>query len=200
MVRIAKTLLGAVKLIETDVYADARGTFIEAWNDRAFEAVIGAATFLQDNLSTSAPWVMRGIHYQLRHPQGKLVRCISGGIFDVVVDLRRGSPTFGRWAGTHLYGGDGLSLWIPPGFGHAFLALEAGAQVLYKTTERWFPGDERTLAWDDPTLAIPWPLPEGVAPLTSEKDGQGAAFAEAEVYEGPLRAAGGMGVRGGSSR
>ncbi|UVW27930.1 dTDP-4-dehydrorhamnose 3,5-epimerase [Massilia sp. H6] len=170
-----------VLLLEPSVHGDERGFFFESYNARRFEALLGRPVeFVQDSHSKSAENVLRGLHYQIRHPQGKLVRVIAGSVFDVAVDLRRGSPTFGQWAGNVLSAENRRQMWIPPGFAHGFLALSEGAEFVYKSTDYYCPEHERCIAWDDPQLAIAWPL--AGAPALSARDGQGTAFALAEVY------------------
>lgn len=179
--RIESTDLPGVLLIEPRVFEDARGYFFESFNQRAFDEAVGAPLrFVQDNQSRSQRGVLRGIHYQLQHPQGKLVRVLSGEIYDVAVDLRRASPTFGRWTAHRLSADNRLQLWIPAGFGHAFLALSETAEVFYKTTDFYAPGDERCVRWDDPQLSIDWPL-DG-EPLLSAKDAIAPTLNDAEVY------------------
>mgnify|MGYP001068240057 CR=1 FL=1 len=178
--KVLATELPEVLVIEPRVFGDARGFFFESYNRRAFAAATGVdAEFVQDNHSRSVRNVLRGLHYQIRQPQGKLIRVVVGEVFDVAVDLRRSSPRFGRWVGVHLSAENKRMLWVPPGFAHGFLAL-TDAEVLYKTTDYYAPEHERCLRWDDPTLAIAWPLAE--APLLSAKDRQGVSLAEAEVY------------------
>lgn len=170
-----------VLLLEPSVYGDERGCFFESFNARRFEALLGRQVdFVQDSQSNSSANVLRGLHYQIQHPQGKLVRVIAGSVFDVAVDLRRGSPTFGQWVGNLLSAENRHQMWIPPGFAHGFLALSEGAEFVYKSTDYYFPEHERCIAWDDPQLAITWPL--AGAPALSARDAQGAAFALAEVY------------------
>lgn len=170
-------------LIAPQVFSDARGFFYESFNQRAFDAATGgsAQRFVQDNHSRSARGVLRGLHYQLRQPQGKLVRVLRGAVWDVAVDLRASAPTFGRWAGLELSADNRLQLWLPPGFAHGFVVLSESAEVLYKTTDYYAPQHERCLAWNDPTLAIDWPL-QGRLPLLSAKDAQGLPLARAEVF------------------
>jgi len=165
-------------LLEPRVFADDRGSFTETWNAAAFAAATGCdLPFVQDNQSVSHAWVLRGLHHQLApHAQGKLVRVASGAIWDVAVDLRPDSPTFGSHYAVELSAQNGLQLWIPPGFAHGFLSLRPDTQVHYKCTALYHPASERTLHWADPTLAIPWPLPAGVTPLISPKDEQGGAW------------------------
>ncbi|MDW8468758.1 MAG: dTDP-4-dehydrorhamnose 3,5-epimerase [Burkholderiales bacterium] len=179
--RVLTAEIPGVLLIEPRVFSDARGFFFESYNRRAFREATGLdVEFVQDNHSRSAKNVLRGLHYQVRQPQGKLVRVVAGEIFDVAVDLRRSSATFGRSVCVRLSAESKRMLWIPPGFAHGFLVLSEAADVLYKTTDYYAPEDERTLAWDDPALAIPWPL--AGAPLLSEKDRRGVRLAEAEVF------------------
>jgi len=175
------TALAGVLLVEPDVHRDDRGLFFETFNQRAFEAAVGRpVAFAQDNHSLSAAGVLRGLHYQLPHPQGKLVRVVRGEVFDVAVDLRRGSPTLGRWVGERLSAENRRQLWLPPGMAHGFLAL-TDAEVLYKVTDYWSPGDDRCLRWDDPDLAVAWPL-QG-APRLSAKDAAGLPLARARLFE-----------------
>ena len=166
---VTATDLPGLLLLEPQRHADARGFFMESFNQRDFRAATCSdALFVQDNHSRSAPGVLRGLHFQRQHPQGKLVRVAQGAVFDVVVDLRRSSPGFGRWYGVELSADNHRQLWIPPGFAHGFLALADGAEMLYKTTDYRVPGDEYTLRWDDPELAIAWPLQ--APPTLSDKD------------------------------
>jgi dTDP-4-dehydrorhamnose 3,5-epimerase len=179
-------------LLTPQVFGDERGFFFESWNQGRFAAALGLAPeqaplFVQDNHSRSARGVLRGLHFQLPpHPQGKLVRCVVGQIFDVAVDLRRGSASFGQWAGAFLSAENKQQLWLPPGFAHGFLTLSEQAEVLYKTTDFWSRDCERAIRWDDPELAIAWPLEAlaGAEPQLSEKDA--AAPLLAEVSEGDL--------------
>lgn len=176
------TALPDVLIIEPKVFGDERGFFFESFNKRAFDEVIGReVTFVQDNHSRSVRGVLRGLHYQVQHTQGKLVRVASGSVYDVVVDLRRSSPYFGRWVGVTLDALTHRQLWIPEGFGHGFMVTSDSANFLYKTTDYWDPQSERCIVWNDPTLAIDWPL-DGIAPTVSAKDAKGAPFAEAEVF------------------
>lgn len=180
--RIVEEALSGCLLLEPAVFADDRGWFFESFNMRRFEALTGVAeSFVQDNHSLSRLHVLRGLHYQVRRPQGKLVRCVRGALFDVCVDLRRSSPSFGRWAGWELSAANRRTLWIPKGFAHGFLVLSEEAECLYKTTDFWSPEDERTIAWNDPDLAIGWPL--AGAPVLSRKDAEGAAFRQAQVFD-----------------
>jgi dTDP-4-dehydrorhamnose 3,5-epimerase len=176
------TALPGVLILEPAVFGDARGFFFESFNSRRFTELTGVqASFVQDNHSRSARNVLRGLHYQIRQPQGKLVRVVAGEVFDVAVDIRRGSPTFGRWEGVVLSAENRRQLWIPEGFAHGFLVLSAYAEFLYKTTDYWAPEHERCIAWNDPDLAIGWPL-GGAAPSLSAKDANGIALTAAETF------------------
>lgn len=171
-----------VILIEPNVYGDARGYFFESFNHRHFFDAIGRSVqFVQDNHSLSVKNVVRGLHYQLKQPQGKLVRVVAGSIFDVAVDIRRHSPTFGQWVGETLSAENKKQLWIPEGFAHGFVVLSDSAEMLYKTTDYWAPEHERVIAWDDAELAIQWPI-HG-EPECSTRDKNGVAFVEAPVFE-----------------
>jgi dTDP-4-dehydrorhamnose 3,5-epimerase len=174
-----------VLVIEPKVFGDARGFFYESFNQRKFAELTGldanATRFVQDNHSKSAQHVLRGLHYQIRQPQGKLVRVIAGSVFDVAVDLRKSSPTFGRWFGTELSAQNNKQMWIPVGFAHGFAVLSESAEFLYKTTDYWAPEHERCIAWNDPAIGIEWPL--SAAPLLSAKDQTGKSLAEAELFE-----------------
>lgn len=180
--RLQATTLPGVMLIEPCVYRDQRGEFLETWQVTSYAEAGIPARFVQDNMSCSRQWTVRGVHYQLRQPQGKLVRVVSGEAYDVAVDLRRSSPTFGKHVAVRLSPGNHLALWIPPGLGHGLLALADDTRVLYKATDFYAPEWERTLAWDDPALGIDWPLPKGVEPVISEKDRRGTPLAKAETY------------------
>jgi dTDP-4-dehydrorhamnose 3,5-epimerase len=181
--KVLPTRLPEVLLIEPLVHADGRGELFESWNRRDFEAATGLALdFPQDNLTRSVRGALRGLHYQLSPAQGKLVRVLRGRIFDVAVDLRRSSPRFGQWEGILLDGGSARALWIPPGFGHGFLALSDEAEVLYKLGALREPAVERAIAWDDPQLAIGWPLAPGQQPVLSATDRAAPRLAVAEVY------------------
>jgi dTDP-4-dehydrorhamnose 3,5-epimerase len=178
--KVSATELEGVKVIEPRVFGDDRGFFLESYNERAFEATGLDARFVQDNHSGSGCGVLRGLHYQVEHAQGKLVRVAVGEVYDVVVDLRRSSPTFGRSFGTTLSAENRRMLWVPPGFAHGFLAVSAFAEFLYKTTDYWYPEHERTLLWNDPALGIAWPL--STLPILTAKDAAGAPLAQADVY------------------
>jgi dTDP-4-dehydrorhamnose 3,5-epimerase len=175
------TTLPEVLILEPKVFGDARGFFFESYNRRAFRDAAGFdADFVQDNHSRSAKGVLRGLHYQIQQPQGKLVRVVSGSVLDVAVDIRRSSPRFGHYGAVELSAENQRMLWIPPGFAHGFLVLSDSADFLYKTTDYWAPQHERCVRWDDPELAIPWPL-DG-PPAVSAKDAAGALLREAEVF------------------
>lgn len=176
------TPLSGVLLIEPRVFGDSRGFFYESFNERVFTEQTGvAAHFVQDNHSKSARGVLRGLHYQIRHAQGKLVRVCRGAVLDVVLDIRRSSPTFGQSFSSILSEDNKLQMWIPPGFAHGFAVLEDDTEFLYKTTDYWMPEHERSILWNDPALAIDWQLQ--CAPILSEKDQRGTPFAVAEVFE-----------------
>ena len=176
------TPLDGVLILEPKVFGDARGFFFESFNARRFEELTGVRTgFVQDNHSRSAKGVLRGLHYQIRQPQGKLVRVVAGEVFDVAVDIRKSSPTFGKWYGHRLSAENKSHLWIPAGFAHGFVVLSETADFLYKTTDYWAPEHERCIAWSDPDLAIEWPL-GAMTPQVSAKDAAGAAFRDAEVF------------------
>lgn len=170
-----------VIVFEPKVFGDDRGFFFESFNQAQFEAAVGKPVkFVQDNHSRSAKHVLRGLHYQIQQPQGKLVRVVSGAVYDVAVDLRKSSPTFGQWVGEVLSADNKKQLWVPEGFAHGFVVLSDSAEFLYKTTDYWAPQHERSIVWNDSTLAIDWTL-DGT-PALSAKDAQGAAFSTAEVF------------------
>lgn len=173
---------GALKL-QHDVWRDERGLFMEAWNERELARVGLEARFVQDNLSLSRQWTVRGLHYQIQQPQGKLIRVLTGKIYDVIVDLRRHSPTFRRMIGLYLSADDYEALWVPPGCAHGFLALEHDTRVAYKVTDYWAAQFERTLLWNDPALDIEWPIPGGITPIVSKKDAAGMPLESAAHYE-----------------
>lgn len=177
---VIPTAIPAVLLIEPKVFGDARGFFFESYNRRTLADFGLESEFVQDNHSRSARNVLRGMHYQIEHPQGKLVRVIVGEVFDVAVDLRRSSPTFGQWVGYLLSAANKRMMWVPPGFAHGFYVTSEYAEFLYKTTDYWYPEHERCLVWNDPDLAIDWPLLG--EPLLAVKDSAGANLREAEVY------------------
>ena len=178
------TAIADVLILEPSVFGDSRGFFLESFNRKAFGAITGLdVDFVQDNHSRSARGILRGLHYQIRRPQGKLVRVVRGAVFDVSVDLRRSSPTFGQWVGVELTEDNHRQLWVPPGFAHGFYVLSDHADFLYKTTDYYFPEHERSLSWNDPAIAISWPLEQGTEPVVSEKDKNAAKLAQAEVFE-----------------
>lgn len=180
--RVVPTALPEVLILEPRVFEDERGFFMESWNARTFAQVTGLdVTFVQDNHSRSARNVLRGIHYQLHKPQGKLVRVVAGLVFDVAVDLRQASPTFGRWVGVELSAENKRQLWVPVGFGHAFVVRSESADLLYKATDYWYPEHERCLRWNDPTLGIDWSL-DG-EPVLTGKDAAAPVIAGAEVFD-----------------
>lgn len=168
--------------IEPQVFGDSRGFFMETYQARHFEKAGIPTNFVQDNHSGSRRGILRGLHYQISQAQGKLVRAVAGEIFDVVVDLRKTSSTFGRWTGERLSAENKLILWVPQGFAHGFYVLSEWAEVIYKTTDYYAPEWERTLRWDDPAVGIQWPLPAGELPVLSEKDSHGKQLAECEVF------------------
>ena len=182
MIRAIADALPGVVTLHPDVYADERGFFLESYNERDFAQATGLAVrFVQDNHSHSTRGVLRGMHYQVRRPQGKLVRVVSGEIFDVAVDMRRGSPTLARWSAARLSAENKLMRWIPEGYAHGFLVLSASADVLYKATGYWSAELERTLAWNDPAVGIAWPL--DASPVLSAKDAAGTPLADAELMD-----------------
>jgi dTDP-4-dehydrorhamnose 3,5-epimerase len=181
LMKVVPASIPDVLVFEPKVFRDERGFFLESWNARGFRNAIGGdVAFVQDNHSRSRRGVLRGLHYQIRQPQGKLVRVASGRVFDVSVDLRKSSPTFGCWAGAELSADNHRQLWIPAGFAHGFLVLSESADFLYKTTDYYAPEHERTIAWNDPTINIDWPA--DVSPMLSAKDNAGVPLLEAEVF------------------
>jgi dTDP-4-dehydrorhamnose 3,5-epimerase len=181
-VKVEATTLAGVLLIEPVVRTDERGSFLESWHEARYREAGIAARFVQDNHSRSVQGVLRGLHYQIAQPQGKLVRVAAGEVYDVVVDLRRSSPSFGRWVGLVLSEGNQRQLWVPPGFAHGFYTLSASADLLYKCTEYYASEHDRTLRWDDPEVGIAWPLIGGRPPILSPKDAAGAPLEAAPVY------------------
>jgi dTDP-4-dehydrorhamnose 3,5-epimerase len=178
---VIKTNLPEVLVLEPRIFGDDRGFFYESFNAKKFTELSGIETaFVQDNHSLSARNVLRGLHYQIRQPQGKLVRVVAGKVFDVAVDIRRSSPHFGQWTGVSLSAENKRQMWIPAGFAHGFIVLSDSAEFLYKTTDYWSPEYERCLQWDDPAIGIQWPLSGD--PVMSSKDQQGKSLADAEVY------------------
>ena len=180
--RFTPTAIPDVVLVEPTVFGDERGFFMETWHAGKFAAAGLDVSFVQDNHSRSTQGILRGLHYQVRRPQGKLLRVVVGEVFDVAVDLRRDSPTFGRWTGATLSAANRLQLWIPPGFAHGFYVTGVQAEVVYKCTDLYSPADERTLAWDDPDVGVAWPLVGGAPPTLSPKDAAGAAFRDAPTF------------------
>ena len=179
--KVTPTAIPDVLIIEPKVFGDERGFFFESFNQKAFNEATGLDTkFVQDNHSRSAKGVLRGLHYQVQQPQGKLVRVVRGAVFDVAVDIRQGSATFGKWVGVELSEENHRQLWIPPGFAHGFLTLSDTAEFLYKTTDYWSPEHERAIIWDDATLKIQWPL-NGMEPTLAAKDAEAVTFSAAEI-------------------
>ena len=180
--KITPTAIPDVLIIEPKVFGDERGFFMESFNQKVFDEAVGRhVEFVQDNHSRSAKGVLRGLHYQIQQPQGKLVRVTSGAVFDVAVDIRRSSPTFGKWVGVELTAANHKQLWVPEGFAHGFLVLSESADFLYKTTDFYAPAHERAIAWNDRRLTIDWPN-VGLDPLVSAKDLAGVEFARAELF------------------
>lgn len=176
-----KTAIPDVIIFEPKVFGDDRGFFYESFNQKVFEDATGLSfNFVQDNHSKSAKNVLRGLHYQIQHPQGKLVRVTAGEVFDVAVDIRKSSPTFGQYVGVHLSAENKRQIWVPPGFAHGFVVLSETAEFLYKTTALYASQFERCIRWDDPSIAIAWPI--AGTPLLSAKDQQGASLKEAELF------------------
>jgi dTDP-4-dehydrorhamnose 3,5-epimerase len=174
------TAIPDVILIRPDVFGDSRGFFLESWEERKFAGAGLDVEFVQDNHSRSTRHILRGLHYQNPQPQGKLVRVVTGTVFDVAVDIRRSSPTFGRSVGVVLSAENHAMLWVPPGFAHGFLVLSESADFLYRCTDFWAPAHERAIIWNDPDLQVDWPLPAGVEPQLSAKDARAARFRHAE--------------------
>ncbi|KLU26154.1 dTDP-4-dehydrorhamnose 3,5-epimerase [Caballeronia mineralivorans PML1(12)] len=180
-IHVTATALPEVKLIEPKVFGDKRGYFYESFNGREFaEKVTPDVEFVQDNHSRSARGVLRGLHYQIAHAQGKLVRVVEGEVFDVAIDIRKRSPNFGKWVGVKLSEENRRQLWVPPGFAHGFLVLSESAQFLYKATDYWYPDHERSILWNDPEIGIEWPLE--IEPLLAAKDAAGKRLIEAEHF------------------
>ncbi|MGV2288740.1 dTDP-4-dehydrorhamnose 3,5-epimerase [Trinickia sp. YCB016] len=180
-IQVTATALPEVKIIEPKVFGDARGFFFESFNGREFaEQVDASAVFVQDNHSRSAKGVLRGLHYQINHAQGKLVRVVEGEVFDVAVDVRKSSANFGKWVGVRLSAENKRQLWVPAGFAHGFVVLSDSADFLYKTTDYWYPEFERSIVWNDSEIGIEWPI-EG-EPLVAAKDAAGKRLSEAEVF------------------
>jgi dTDP-4-dehydrorhamnose 3,5-epimerase len=181
-VKFHKTPIADTILIEPQVFGDTRGFFMETWHEQKFKDAGIDQRFVQDNHSRSTQWTLRGMHLQVEHTQGKLVRVTSGAVFDVVVDLRRSSPTFKQWWGVLLSAENHHMLWVPPGLAHGMLVTSESADFLYKCTDIYSPAHERTLAWDDPSAGIEWPLPSGVAPRLSTKDLAGKSLDQIETF------------------
>nr|WP_315592653.1 dTDP-4-dehydrorhamnose 3,5-epimerase [uncultured Cupriavidus sp.] len=179
---VIRTEIPEVMIIEPKVFGDDRGFFFESFNAKHFEEATGVQRmFVQDNHSRSAQNVLRGLHYQIQHPQGKLVRVVAGEVFDVAVDLRRSSPSFGKWVGVVLSAENKRQLWVPEGFAHGFVVTSASAEFLYKTTDYWYPEHERSLLWNDTALGIQWPVTADA--MLSKKDANGTPLAQAEVFQ-----------------
>lgn len=179
--KIIPTAIPDVLIIEPKVFGDQRGFFFESFNSYTFEELTGVkCEFVQDNHSRSVKNVLRGLHYQIQHPQGKLVRICVGEVFDVVVDIRKSSPTFGQWVGATLSADNKRQMWVPEGFAHGFLVLSEVAEFLYKTTDYWYPEFERSIIWNDPEIGVSWPIEE--APILAKKDASGALLREAECF------------------
>jgi dTDP-4-dehydrorhamnose 3,5-epimerase len=181
-VEFVPTRIPEVVLIKPRVFGDARGFFFETWHERKFAAAGIAGHFVQDNHSHSTRYSLRGLHFQIRQPQGKLVRVSRGEVYDVVVDLRRSSPHFGQWVGVLLSEANHHMLWVPPGFAHGYLALSEEIDFLYKCTDFYAPEHERAIRWDDAQLGVQWPLPANVTPLVSDKDARAPSFRDADTY------------------
>jgi dTDP-4-dehydrorhamnose 3,5-epimerase len=179
---VTPTAIPEVLVLAPKVFGDARGFFFESFNARDFCEVTGLQVdFVQDNHSKSSKGVLRGLHYQIQNAQGKLVRVVQGSVFDVAVDMRKSSPTFGRWVGEILSADNHKQLWVPPGFAHGFVVLSESAEFLYKTTDYWYPEHERSLLWNDPQVNVTWPIQD--APQLAKKDAEGRPFSSAETYE-----------------
>jgi dTDP-4-dehydrorhamnose 3,5-epimerase len=180
--KFTKTPIVGAVLIDPEVIGDARGFFMETWQQDKFKAAGIDAAYVQDNHSRSSQWTLRGLHFQVQRPQGKLVRVTAGSVFDIIVDLRQSSPSFGAFWGVELSGENHRMLWVPPGLAHGILVTSESADLLYKCTDFYSPAHERTLAWDDATLNIRWPLPPGISPKLSTKDGRGTTIASIEKF------------------
>lgn len=179
---IIKTLIPDVMVIEPQVFGDERGFFMETFHEKKFADAGLKMDFVQDNHSLSTKGVLRGLHYQIKQPQGKFIRVIAGEVFDVAVDIRRGSPTFGKWIGEYLSAENKKMMWVPPGFAHGFLVLSDQAEFVYKCTDFYTPEHERSILWNDPEIAIAWPLDEGVSLMLSEKDKNAVLLKDAETF------------------
>ena len=181
--QFTRTSIPDIILIEPQVFGDERGFFMETYQANEFAEAGICTDFVQDNHSGSARGILRGLHYQIRQPQGKLVRVVAGEVFDIAVDLRRSSATFGKWEGVHLSAKNKLQIWIPPGFAHGFYVLSDWAELVYKASDYYAPQWERTLLWSDPSLGIEWPLIAGEQPILSKKDAQGKLLEEADLFD-----------------
>jgi dTDP-4-dehydrorhamnose 3,5-epimerase len=180
-VKVTSLAIPDVRLIEPQVFGDARGFFLATWQDEAFRTQVADVTFVQDNQSRSRRGTLRGLHFQSEHTQGKLVRCPVGRVWDVAVDIRRSSPTFGRWVGAELSEENHHQLWVPAGFAHGFIVLSESADLHYKVTDRYHPASEKTLQWNDPAVGIEWPIDAGMTPLLSPKDAAGTLLSALET-------------------
>jgi len=181
--KVTETAIPDVKIIEPAVFGDERGFFMETWQQKKFEELVAPRTFVQDNHSKSAKGILRGLHYQTENTQGKLVRVVAGEVFDVAVDMRRSSPTFGQWVGVLLSADNKRQLWVPEGFAHGFYVTSDSAEFVYKCTDYYNPGHEHTLQWNDPSVGIEWPITPGSEPQLSAKDQTGKLFNEAVFFE-----------------
>jgi len=181
--KFIKTQIEDVLLIEPQVYGDERGFFMETWQQESFNENVTEATFVQDNHSKSTQGILRGLHYQIKQPQGKLVRVVQGSVFDVAVDMRKSASTFGQWVGYELSESNRRMLWVPPGFAHGFYVTSETAEFVYKCTDYYAPEFERSLRWDDPTTGIKWPLIDDKEPSLSNKDAHGDLFEDADKFD-----------------
>ncbi|MCX8956450.1 dTDP-4-dehydrorhamnose 3,5-epimerase [Erwinia psidii] len=181
--KVTETAIPDVKIIEPAVFGDERGFFMETWQQQKFEELVARRSFVQDNHSKSAQGILRGLHYQTENTQGKLVRVVAGEVFDVAVDMRKSSTTFGQWVGVLLSADNKRQLWVPEGFAHGFYVTSESAEFVYKCTDYYNPGHEHTLLWNDPAIGIDWPLVPGSEPLLSAKDRTGKAFSDAVYFK-----------------
>lgn len=181
--KVIETAIPDVKIIEPAVFGDERGFFMETWQQKKFEELVAPRTFVQDNHSKSAKGILRGLHYQTENTQGKLVRVVAGEVFDVAVDMRRSSPTFGQWVGVLLSADNKRQLWVPEGFAHGFYVTSDAAEFVYKCTDYYNPANEHTLQWNDPSVGIEWPIAPDSEPLLSAKDRTGKLFNEAVFFD-----------------
>lgn len=181
--KVTATDIPDVKLLEPNIFGDERGFFMETFREEWFRQHVADVQFVQDNHSKSAKGILRGLHYQLKQPQGKLVRVVSGEVFDVAVDMRRTSPTFGKWVGFFLSGENKRQLWVPPGFAHGFYVTTDSAEFVYKCTAYYSPGDEYSLLWNDPDVAISWPISGSSSPILSKKDIEGSLFSLSNYFK-----------------